>query len=266
MAQAKIGVIGAGRMGGILVAGLVSTYLKPSDIIVFDTDPKKLKTLKVAGVKAAKSNRDVVAQAKIILLAVKPQVIGQVLEAISPEVGGAHVVISIAAGVTLARLKAYLDTSNIFRVMPNHPSLAKEGIAAFAGLPGSRKYAGEVKKIFGAVGEVVEVREQLMDAVTGLSGSGPAFVYFFVESLVEAGMDLGLPHPVARKLVLQTIAGSITMLKRTGQDPKKLIDAVASPGGTTRAGLKVLAEKEFKKITKMAVAAAAQRAKALCKK
>jgi pyrroline-5-carboxylate reductase len=266
VAQAKIGVIGAGRMGGTLIAGLISSYLRPADIIAFDTDPKKLKALKSVGVKTAKSNREVVKKAKIILLAVKPQIISQVLEAISPEINSSHMVVSIAAGITLAYLKAYLDTPKIFRVMPNHPSLAKEGIAAFAILPGNRKYAGEVKKIFGAVGEVVEVHEQLMDAVTGLSGSGPAFVYFFVESLVEAGMDLGLSHATAKKLVLQTIAGSITMLKRTGQDPKKLIDAVASPGGTTLAGLKVLAQKEFKKITKMAVAAAAQRSKALCKK
>jgi len=252
-------------MGGTLVAGLVSSYVRPSALIVFDTDPIKLKNLKVAGVKRAPSNAAVVKRAKIILLAVKPQVIGSVLEEISPLVNGSHLVISIAAGITLAYLKSYLATPKIFRVMPNHPSLAKQGIAALAGLPGTRKYAGAVKKIFAAVGEVVEVPEQLMDAVTGLSGSGPAFVYFFVESLIEAGMDLGLSHAVSRKLVLQTIAGSITMLKHTGQDPKQLIDAVASPGGTTLAGLKVLAEKEFKKITKLAVVAAAQRSKALCK-
>lgn len=263
MRNKKIGVIGVGRMGQVLLAGLVSSVYAAADCIVFDIDQAKLATAKTQGVAVASSVNEVINSAATILLAVKPQVMDTVLQAISADVKEDQVIISIAAGIKLDRLAKYLKTKKIFRVMPNNPSLVGKGIAAISSLPEAAADQDVVIKIFKSVGEVVEVEEKLMDVVTGLSGSGPAFVYLFVKGLIDGGIAQGLSADIALKLALQTVAGSVEVLEKTKKDPTELIDMVKSPGGTTIEGLKVLEKGKVLDKVKQAVKAAAEKSKKL---
>ncbi|MBU0687258.1 MAG: pyrroline-5-carboxylate reductase [Candidatus Margulisbacteria bacterium] len=259
----KIGVIGAGRMGQALISGLTASLVSPADVIVFDVDKSKLADLTKLKVKIAESSQAVVTSSDIILLAVKPQAIDKVLAEIKTLVSEKQVVVSIAAGITLTHLSAALKTKKIFRVMPNNPSLVGAGMAAISGLGKEKSDNAVVTKIFEAVGAVVFVEEKMMDAVTGLSGSGPAFVYLFIRSLIAAGKKLGLDEKTAKALALQTVAGSVAVLQKTKIEPTKLIDMVKSPGGTTIEGLKVLEEGKFQEMVVAAVAAASRRSQEL---
>ena len=261
MEKFKVGVIGVGRMGKALLEGLTSKLVSPQSITVFDVDPAKLNLVKKNGVRLAVSNHEVISSSDIVLLAVKPQVIDEVLSEIKAQVNEQQIIISIAAGITLKHLAQYLKTKKIFRVMPNNPSLVGEGIAAVAG--NDKSSLKIVKKIFAAVGEVVEVKEEMMDAVTGLSGSGPAFVYLFIKGLIDAGLELGLKQEDAEQLTYQTVLGAVAVLKNTKKSPTKLIDMVKSPGGTTVEGLKILEKGNFEGMVKQAVVAAARRSKEL---
>ena len=264
----KIGFLGAGNMAGALIKGMLSAKLyRPQDIIVSDVQPEQLRKMKRAyKVDGVKSNQAVVREASTIVLAVKPQILPQVLEEVGPEVTKHKLFISIAAGVPLRRLEAGLGgNARVVRVMPNTPALLGKGIAAI--VRGSKAKPQDEKlalTLFRGVGEALAVKEEaLMDPVTGLSGSGPAYVYLFSEALIAGGVQEGLPPKVATQLALQTLEGAVAMLKETGKSPKELRDMVTSPGGTTLAGLSRLEEGQFALTVSAAVSAATRRSKEL---
>src|SRR5215470_17422776 len=264
----KIGFLGAGNMAGALIKGLLSAKLyRPHDMIVSDVLPAQLNKIKRAyKVEGIKSNREVVRVAQTILLAVKPQVLAQILEEIQPEVTKEKLFISIAAGVPLRRLEAGLgDNARVVRVMPNTPALLGKGIAVIV-RGGKAKPQDEqlTLTLFRGVGEALAVKDEaLMDPVTGLSGSGPAYLYLFAEALIAGGIQEGLSPKVATQLAFQTLEGAVAMLKETGKSPKELREMVTSPGGTTLAGLSCLEQGQFSNTVAAAVSAATQRSKEL---
>lgn len=264
----KLGFIGAGNMAGALIKGLIAAKLyRPQEILVSDAVPAQLKKIKKAyKVDGLSDNRTVVRDAQAIVLAVKPQIIDQVLAEIRPEVTKNKLFISIAAGVPLRRLENGLGgNARVVRVMPNTPALLGKGIAVV--VRGSKAKPQDEKltlAMFRGVGEALAVKDEaLMDPVTGLSGSGPAYVYLFAEALIVGGIQEGLDPKVATRLAYDTIEGAVAMLKETGKSPKELREMVTSPGGTTLAGLSRLAEGQFSDIVSAAVGAATRRSKEL---
>jgi pyrroline-5-carboxylate reductase len=236
--------VGGGNMANALVRGLIATGRKPADMTVAEPLADKRAQMKRRyRVVATGSNRDAVANADIIILAVKPQIIDDVLTDIRDAVERRHLTVSIAAGVKLARIESALgDSARVVRVMPNTPALVGRGATVMC--PGANARNADVtaaRAIFSAVG-IVEVvkQERQMDAVTALSGSGPAYVYRFAEALIEAGAHCGLSKELAQQLTYETIAGAAEMLVKTGESPRALREAVSSPGGTTLAGLAAL--------------------------
>jgi pyrroline-5-carboxylate reductase len=209
--------------------------------------------------------REVAAQADLLFLAVKPQHMANVLSELTAHLESRHLVVSIAAGVTLTTLAAGLgDTTRIVRVMPNTPCLIGTGASAFArGGTATADDAAVVEQLLSAVGLAVEVPEKLLDAVTGLSGSGPAYAYVMIEALSDGGVRMGLPRDLATRFAAQTLAGAAQMVLSTGQHPGVLKDAVASPGGTTIAGLQALEQGGLRGVLMAAVEAATERAREL---
>jgi pyrroline-5-carboxylate reductase len=253
-----IGFIGGGNMAEALIKGLTAAGTK--DIVVSEPDAQKRARLEnLYGVKTEAAGRVVVSSCNQIVLAVKPQVMDNVLDEFAGIALGGKTVISIAAGITLSYLSEKLGTDNVIRVMPNTPALVLSGMSAIArGRGVTPEGFGAAVKIFSAVGKTVEVLESDMDAVTALSGSGPAFAAYFVWAMVDAAVALGLTAEVATVLALQTVAGTVKLLE-TGRHPTELIKAVASPGGTTEAGLRVLDERGFKELVADTLNAAAKR-------
>jgi len=242
----RVGFLGAGNMGEALIKGLRAVDLVPADLIgATDARADRLKEIAGGfGIQGFDSNSDQVQRSDVVILAVKPQIMGAVLAEIAPAVTGTKLLISIAAGVSTDRLRQFLGKSaRIIRVMPNTPALVLEAATAIAkseGLqPGDLETAQE---IFGAVGKVVVLDESLMDAVTGLSGSGPAYVALVVESLADGGVKMGLDRQTAMTLATQTVLGAAKILLETGAHPGQLKDMVSSPGGTTIAGVAALEE------------------------
>lgn len=260
----KIGFIGAGRMAEALIARLGS----PREIIASDVDKNRLRFLRSKyGISVASDNCEVWAKADIVILAVKPQNIGDVMTNDECLMTNYGIVISIAAGVPLSYLQKKLPKAKIVRAMPNNPALIGQGITALAkGKNVPAAALAKAKKIFSKVGVVVDVPEQWLDAVTGLSGSGPAFVYQTIAALVEGGVKAGLPKKIATQLAVETVIGAANTLKETGKEPHELTQMVASPGGTTIEGLKVLSSKKFEQILSEAVLAAADKSKLLSQK
>jgi pyrroline-5-carboxylate reductase len=261
----KIGFIGTGRMGEALIAGILRGQITKADqIYAFDTDKSKLSTIsKRFLINAVTSAQDVADSSEILILAVKPQMMAQALAKIRFH----GLAISIAAGINLEYLGKILPKARIIRTMPNNPALVGEGMTVItAGKSVNSSDLETALKIFGSVGKVIQLDEKHLDAVTGLAGSGPAFVYQFVEAMLEVGEDLGLEEKVASNLALQTVLGAVTTLKETELPPNTLTEQVASPGGTTIEGLAVLEKGQFKKILAKAVKAAAKKSQALSKK
>lgn len=259
--------IGCGNMGSALVSGTLNSGLIGKDkVLVSDVRPERLKYIREKeGVSTTESNIEAVEKSDIVVLAVKPQVISKVLSEIKEVVTGDKIIISIAAGVTTAFIEEALGKEvPVVRVMPNTPALVRAGASGIS--PG--KYAGEeeeaiAEEMMRAVGIVVRVPEEMLDAVTALSGSGPAYIFHIVELLIEAGIEMGLSEDDARKLVGQTVLGSARMVMETGESLRVLKERVVSPGGTTEAALKYLEEKGFQKILTAAVKEAAKRSKEL---
>lgn len=268
--QNGIGFLGGGQMAEAIIKGLISRDFLPQDKIMA-SDPSKDRRdylEKIYGVRVSSDNKDVVDASDVIILAVKPQVVLGVLDDIREHITAGHLMISIAAGVPLATLEMGLPpASRVVRVMPNTPALAGQGAAAICG--GGFVMAGDValtREILGAVGTTVVLHESLMDAVTGLSGSGPAYVFMFIEGLIDAGVREGLPRAVASELVLQTVFGSVIMCKDTGKSPSELTSMVTSPGGTTIEGLHALEKGAFRGVLMDAVRAATARSRELGRK
>jgi pyrroline-5-carboxylate reductase len=239
-----VGFVGAGNMGEALIKGLVEANLVPPDAVAAtDVRPERLGEIgRRYGVQPAPDNVELVRRADVVILAVKPQIVELVLKEIAPAFTRAKLMISIAAGVSTARLRAVLGAqARLIRVMPNTPALVLEGATAIAkgqGLePGDLETAEE---IFSGVGKVVVLDEELMDAVTGLSGSGPAYVAVVIESLADGGVKMGLDRVTAMTLATQTVLGAARLLRETGLHPGALKDMVSSPGGTTIAGIAAL--------------------------
>lgn len=264
----KLGVIGCGKMASALVEGVLKAgAFAKSEIIVSDKFPAAVKTLvEKTGVSAAAGNADVAAKADVILLCVKPGDAMDALEAARESLAG-KLVISILAGVTLAKLqKAAGEKTRAVRVMPNTPALVHKGAAAYAtGHSATADDAAVVEKIFSSVGVVFRVKEDLLDVVTGLSGSGPAYIYVVIEALADAGVLMGLPRDLALQLAAQTVSGAADMVLRTGLHPAQLKDQVTSPGGTTIAGLEALEAAGIRAAFLSAVRAATERSRELGK-
>ncbi len=264
----KICFIGGGRMAEALIKGIIQAGIIPANhISVVDPDPARRHVLAdLFNVSALEDADTVWEECKIIILAVKPQIIPEVLEDYRNQVNKSHLIISIAAGVPLAVLEGKLAGSGarIIRVMPNTPAIVLEGASALS--PSARATDEDVelaKMIFDAVGKCVVLNENNLDAVTGLSGSGPAYVFSFIEALVDAGIKEGLTKPVAETLVLQTIVGSVKLAMESGEHPAQLRAMVTSPGGTTIAGLHELERAGFQGIVMDAVGKATERSREL---
>lgn len=265
-----VGFLGAGQMATALAAGWAKAgLLDVARSRAADPYPDaRAKFTTATGVTAGDSNRVVLDACDVIVLAVKPQVLPDVLAEAKPLVRPAHLVVSIAAGVTLKTLSDALGAgARLVRVMPNTPCLVGASASGFAtGASATSDDATLVERLFGAVGVAHRVPEHLLDAVTGLSGSGPAYVYLFIEALADGGVKCGLPRTVAQALAAQTVLGAAKMVLETGQHPGALKDAVASPGGTTIAGLHALEKAAFRAAVMDAVEAATKRAQELGKK
>lgn len=265
-----VGFLGAGQMATALAKGWAAAgLLDPARSLASDPYPAaRTKFTEVTGVRAIPETTGALASAGILVLAVKPQTMGLTLSQLRPLLQPHHLVVSIAAGVTLQQLADGLgETTRLVRVMPNTPCLLGASASGFTPGPTAKpEDAALVERLFGAVGVAVRVPEAQLDAVTGLSGSGPAFVYVMIEALADGGVRVGLPRDVALKLAAQTVLGSAKMVLETGQHPGALKDAVASPGGTTIAGLHALERGGVRAALMDAVEAAANRATELGKK
>jgi len=262
-----LGFVGGGQMAEALIKGLLSKkLLKPGRITASDLSEDRRNHLKESfGINITSENKEAVTGSEIVILAVKPQVMSTVLEDIGPVVSSNHIVVSIAAGITIHSLEKRLPKgTRVVRVMPNTPALVQTGAAALCkGTATSQGDLDTVRQILEAVGKAVIVPEALMDAVTGLSGSGPAYVFTFIEGLIDAGVREGLPRTVAQELVVQTVLGAAIMCQNSGKHPAELTTMVTSPGGTTVAGLHVLERAALRGILLDAVRAATERSKEL---
>ena len=269
MLNQNIGFIGAGQMAKALAGGLVAAGLvKPEQITACDPVAAAGESFlaKVPGAKLAPTNADVLRAADVIVLAVKPQNMPAVLSELVGHHTSSKLFVSIAAGVTLAKLEGGLKTGRVIRVMPNTPALVGQGASAYAlGAAATADDGRLVSQLLSAVGQAHQVEEKLLDAVTGLSGSGPAFVYLVIEALTDGGVRMGLPRDVAAALAAQTVRGAGTMVVETGQHPAVLRDQVTSPGGTTIAGLAALEDRGLRSALIAAVEAATRRSQELGK-
>lgn len=268
MLAANIGFIGAGRMATALARGfLQGRLLEPESLLASDPSAEARAALQreVPGATVLDDNRQVSSAADVLLLAVKPQQLDNVLADLRDAVRPDSLVVSIAAGVTLARLAAGLpDAQRVVRVMPNTPCLIGRGASGYSLGPHATAQDGRlVAELLSSVGAAYEVPERLLDAVTGLSGSGPAFVYSMIDALVEGGVQMGLPRELASELAARTVAGAADMVLTTGESPATLRDRVTSPGGTTLAGLQALEERGFQATLVEAVRAATRRSEEL---
>lgn len=263
----KIGIIGGGKMGEVLLSGIISHKLASAkDIVVSDTVAQRLEELKKTyRVQVTSDNNKTVRHGGIIILAVKPQNMAEVLEGIAGAVSGEKIIISIAAGITTKFIETRLGkNARVIRVMPNTPALVGEGVAALAaGAKATAQNINVAGQIFDSVGITVVVKEALMDAVTGLSGSGPAYAFVIIEALADAGVRMGLGRDIALTLSAQTMLGAARLCIESGKHPAELKDMVTSPGGTTIAGLKALEDGKIRATLMAAVEAATLRSKEL---
>jgi pyrroline-5-carboxylate reductase len=263
----NIGFLGAGKMATALAKGFVrAEIVVPREIMASDPHEAARKNFSAElGSKATASNLDVAKFANVLVLATKPDQFAAVLADIRGIFSANHLLISIAAGVTLAKLEGALSSgARVIRVMPNTPALVGSGASAFAtGKNATEADAQVAAKLLSAVGLAVQVKESLLDAVTGLSGSGPAYVYQFIEALSDGGVATGLPRDIATRLAAQTVLGAAKMVLETGQHPGALKDQVTSPGGTTIEGLHELEKGQLRATVMNAVRAATEKSKKL---
>lgn len=263
----RIAFIGAGNMTEALVHGLLKGGLAGVEqLYATDTNPERCALIRDRyGIRTGAANRDAAAWGEVVVLSVEPQVLDGVLDDLAPVVGSGTLVVSVAAGYPIARVVGRLKAARrVVRAMPNTPSSVLAGVTAFA--PGAEATDGDLATVlamFRSVGAVVQVEERLLDAVTGLSGSGPAYVYVAIEALADGGVKQGLPRSVAQTLAAQTLLGAARMVLETGEHPGRLKDRVTSPGGTTMAGLHELERGRLRATLISAVEAATKRSQDL---
>ena len=266
--EKKIGIIGTGNMGEALLNGLVhSKSAVPKNILCSDIRKDKLKEMQeLYGVVPKKTNREVATQAEIIIYAIKPQIMASILTETADCLDMSKLIISIAAGVPMAAIESHLNKElRLIRAMPNIAAAVKEGATAIAAGKNARK--GDIrlaKAIFDSVGKTVYIEENiLMDAITGLSGSGPSYIFVIVDALADAGVKMGLSRQDALLLSSQTVLGAAKLLMETKEHPGQLKDRVTSPGGTAIAGLHTLEKGGLRTTLINAVEAATNRSKEL---
>jgi pyrroline-5-carboxylate reductase len=263
MASGRLAVIGGGNMGEALAKGVVSArYAAAAALIIAEPVEARARYLREThGFHVVPAAAEAAAEAEKVIFAVKPQVLGAVLSSLKGVIGPGHLLISIVAGATTRRYtEAFGEVARIIRVMPNTPALLGMGAAGLsAGGAAAAADLAEAKRMLESVGKAVVVPESLMDAVTGLSGSGPAYVFVFIEALADGGVRVGLPRDQATLLAAQTVLGAAKMLLETEEHPGRLKDMVASPGGTTIAGLHALERGGFRSAVMDAVLAATER-------
>lgn len=267
MAFNTIGFIGAGNMGSAMIKGLVTNNIVQStNINAFDVQQSVLDAMRdELGINTGfSSNNELVQASDIIIMAVKPQVLKDVLVEITANLAD-KLMISIVAGVPMAYYENIAEQKfPLARCMPNTPALVNAGVTAVAFNDlCSTEYKEQALKILGSIGSVHEVPEKFLDAVTGLSGSGPAYVFYFIDGLIDGGVKMGLPRDLARSLVLDTVAGATKLVKDTGKHPMVWKDQVTSPGGTTVDGLQALDDGNFRGTIMKAVEAATKKSKQL---
>ncbi|ADL68886.1 pyrroline-5-carboxylate reductase [Thermoanaerobacterium thermosaccharolyticum] len=239
----KIGFIGTGNMGTALIKGLInSKYVPSNSICAFDISKDKLMKLKEElGINIGNSNKEIAKECDVIILAIKPNVYNDILLEIKDDIDENKIIIIIAPGITIESVKNILRRGKVVRTIPNTPALIGEGVTAISYPENISSNDKEiVEKIFRSCGEVVEVKENLIDAAMAISSCSPAFVYMFIESLADAGVSLGLPRDVSYKLASKAVSGSGSMVLETGMHPGYLKDMVTSPGGTTIQGVRTL--------------------------
>lgn len=262
----KVGFIGAGKMAEAMIASLLeANVLAPEDVVASDVSEERRTGLNQQyGIAMYPTSRGIPDLAEILVLAVKPQQLGEVLADIAPAVTSRHLVVSIAAGRRIAAIEAVLPQARVIRVMPNLPCQVAEGMSVYcAGARATRDDRDVAGRLLGSFGRVMELPESLFDAVTAVSGSGPAFFAYFLDALAEAGVSQGLKRSDALLLAEQTMLGTAKVLLEKKTDPRDLITAVTSAKGTTAAGLAVLDASPLKDIVSETIAAAARRSQEL---
>jgi pyrroline-5-carboxylate reductase len=266
--QGKIGFLGGGRMAEALIKGILHAGLtESSQIIAVDPDKDRRQFLDESFAISTGKLHSMLSDCAIVILAVKPQIMGRLLEECAEWLTGKHLVISIAAGIPIPFIEGRLAAGcRVIRVMPNTPALVLQGASALSG--GANATSDDMEtaiQIFSAIGKSIVLPENYLDAVTGLSGSGPAYVFQFIDALVDGGVKVGLSRQDAETLVLQTVLGSVKLAMETGKHPALLTAMVTSPGGTTIAGLHELEKAGFKEGIMTAVEAATRRSEELGK-
>jgi len=267
----KIGFIGGGNMAEAIIKGMLSSSLINGSNIFVSEPNKSRQTFLISEykIKVMKDNLDLVKKTDVLIVAVKPQIIRQVLKDVAEHTNVKKLVISVAAGVPIAQIEKALSSGkkkklSIVRTMPNTPSVVQEGVTAITAGKGVGKSDLKIShEIFQSVGRTVEVPEDQIDAVTGLSGSGPAYIFMIIEALSDAGVKMGLSRSVSNELTIQTVLGSALLVRETGTSPGELKNRVTSPGGTTIAGLHALEKGSLRATLMNAVEKATLRSKEL---
>ncbi len=267
MFHKELGIIGTGKIGSALLRVLTnSKAIEREKIIIYDIDQEVLlKRTEEFKVDSAESNKSLVKEAKYILIAVLPQVIDEVLKEIGSLITENHIIITIAAGISINHVGKYIDEEvGIVRVMTNTPALVKAAASAISSNEHIKQPELDfVKKLFKELGMVVELEEKHLDAVTGLSGSGPAYLFIIMESLADGGVKMGLPREIALKLAAQTVLGSAKLVLETNKHPGELKDMVASPGGTTITAIHEIESAKLRATLIRAVEAATLKSKSM---
>jgi pyrroline-5-carboxylate reductase len=269
MLKEKIGIIGAGKIGSAIARGIIRAGLVTKDQVMAGdvAEPLRESIVKELGIKATPDNGKVCDFADIVILAVKPQIVDSVLKESARKLGKAKLLVSVAAGVPVSRLEANLaQGARVVRVMPNIPCVVGAGAAGYAG--GEHVTAKDMETVglvLNSFGVAMPIEEKYLDAVTGLSGSGPAYVFLFIEALADGGVQAGLSRDVALKLAVQTVYGAARMALESSKHLAELKDEVTSPGGTTIAGLYALEQRGFRGTVMEAVASATRRSQELGK-
>ncbi|TWP34714.1 pyrroline-5-carboxylate reductase [Leekyejoonella antrihumi] len=260
-ATGLVALLGAGVMGEALMSGLLRSGWRPADLRVSDRSPERLADLQARYGVTGLSPAEAVAEADTVVIAVKPQDMTALLDEVGPHLRPHVLVVSIAAGITTAFLEQRLpEGTAVARVMPNTPALVDEGMSAVS--PGAHCRPAQVEiasELMRGCGKVLAVPEKQQDAITAISGSGPAYIFYVVEAMIEAGVLLGLPRATATELTVQTLYGAATMLKETGEHPTVLRERVSSPGGTTVTALRELEDHKVRAAFLRAIEAAAVR-------
>ncbi|NNG37932.1 pyrroline-5-carboxylate reductase [Flexivirga sp. ID2601S] len=260
-ADRRVALIGAGVMGEALLSGLLRSGRPASQIVVADRSPERLMAIAEKYSVSVGSGPEAAADATTVVIAVKPQDMAGLLREVGQHLKPGALVVSIAAGITTAFLEEHLpEGTPVARVMPNTPALVDEGMTAVsAGAHCETHHLWEAQDLMRGCGKVVSLSEDQLDAVTAISGSGPAYIFYVVEAMIEAGVLLGLPRGTSTELVVQTLYGAATMLKETGEHPTVLREQVSSPGGTTMAALRELDDHKVRAAFLTAMEAAAKR-------